>query len=79
MLSVTLAQTLISSLRLEEKMKGLNSSEINKVGGGYLRLSDIDVFSKFDNNLFKGGILHPTRNVPVRREKKFSSSPTLRD
>ncbi|MFN3791257.1 hypothetical protein [Massilia sp.] len=59
-------------------MQNLSSSEIDKIGGGYLHLTDVDAFLKLNNN-FKGGILHVTPNPPVRKERNFPTSPALLD
>lgn len=59
-------------------MQNLNFSEINKIGGGYLRLEDVDVF-EIDSNSFMGGILHISLNPPSQKYKNFPKLFSLLD
>lgn len=64
-------------------MKELHLLDIDSVSGGYLRLdvnvTDFDFFSIHNDNKFKGGILHTSPSVPMRKEKTLRSVLALLD
>lgn len=66
-------------LRKDLKMENLNVSEVDEVGGAYLRLVDVEAFVKLETNQFKGGILHTNPSAPMRKEKAFPALPNLLD
>lgn len=64
---------------MEIEMNNLKFFEIDKVGGGYLRLEAHVASIEALSRPFKGGILHTVTTLAQRKEKIFPAPHALRD